>query len=92
MITTKSYEYNHHLYICFIDYTEAFDTKIHKMIWENKSLLGFHKHIIELIKGLYKDQEAAVRTNVGLTEWFPIEQGVRQGCIMSPPLFNITHE
>ena len=47
-------------------------------------LLGLPIHTIELLKGLHKDQEAAIRTSIGVTEWFPMEQGVRQGCIMSP--------
>ena len=49
----------------------------------------FGLHIIQLIKALYDQQKAAVRTSYGLTNWFEIEQGVRQGCIISPHLFNL---
>ena len=51
--------------------------------------MGFPTHIILLIKALYDQQKAAVRTSYGLTEWLEIGQGVRQGCIISPHLFNI---
>ena len=54
--------------------------------------MGFPSHIIELIKNLYHDQEATVRTSNGNTEWFGIGRGVRQGCILSPNLFNIYSE
>ena len=45
-----------------------------------------------LISKLYQDQASAVRTSRGDTEWFSIGRGVRQGCILSPQLFNIYAE
>ena len=51
--------------------------------------MGIPEHIIVLIKNLHSQQEATVRTEFGNTEWFPIRKGVRQGCILSPGLFNI---
>ena len=54
--------------------------------------MGFSLHIIDLIKSLYSMQKAAVRTIHGLTDRFDIEQRVRQGCILSPHLFNIYSE
>ena len=55
--------------------------------------MGFPKHRIDLVSKLFKDQESAVRTGVGNTEWFSIGRGLRQGCILSPRLFNIyTHD
>jgi hypothetical protein len=50
--------------------------------------MGFLKHVIELLRSLYNDQESTVRTACGDSVWFEIEQGVRQGCILSPYLFN----
>ena len=44
------------------------------------------------MRNLYADQEAAVRTGHGTTDWFQIEKGVRQGCILSPCLFNLYAE
>ena len=45
-----------------------------------------------LLKNLYKGQEATVRTGHGATDWFQIGKGVRQGCILSPCLFNLDAE
>ena len=54
--------------------------------------MGFPIHVIEVLEHLYKNQEAAVKTSCGTSEWFSIERGVRQGCIVSPSLFNIYSE
>ena len=48
-------------------------------------------HLTYLLRNLYSGQEATVRTGLG-TDWFQIGKGVRQGCIMSPCLFNLYAE
>ena len=42
-----------------------------------------------LLRNLYADQEATVRTGSGITDWFQVGEGVHQGCILSPCLFNL---
>ena len=49
-------------------------------------------HLIFLLRNLYAGQEATVRTGHGTTDWFQIRKGVRQGCILSPCLFNLDAE
>ena len=49
-------------------------------------------HLTCLLRNLYAGQEPTVRTGHGTTDWFPIEKGVRQGCILSPCLFNLYTE
>ena len=49
--------------------------------------MGIPEHLICLLRNLYADQEATVRTGHGTTDWFQIGKGVRQGCILSPCLF-----
>ena len=49
-------------------------------------------HLTCLLRNLYADQEATVRTGHGTTDWFQIGKGVRQGCILSPCLFNFYAE
>ena len=51
--------------------------------------MGIPDHLICLLRTLYTSQEATVRTGRGTTEWFQIGKGVRQGCILSPYLFNL---
>ena len=54
--------------------------------------MGIPDHLICLLRNLYADQEATVGTGHGKTDWFQIGKGVRQGCILSPCLFNLYAE
>ena len=91
-ILEKCREYNKDLYACFIDYSKAFDCVEHKKMWEIMIDMGFPKHLVCLIENLYLNQEAAVRVEGETSEWFSVGKGVRQGCILSPYLFNIYAE
>ena len=51
--------------------------------------MGIPDHLACLLRNLYAGQEATVRTGHGTTDWFQIGKGVRQGCILSPCLFNL---
>ena len=59
---------------------------------ENSEEMGIPDHLICLLRNLYAGQEATVRTGNGTTDWFQIRKGVRQGCILSPCLFNFYAE
>ena len=54
--------------------------------------MGLPDHLTCLLRNLYADQEATVRTGYGTTHWFQIGKGVCQGCILSPCLFNLYAE
>ena len=54
--------------------------------------MGIPDHLTCLLRNLYTGQEATVRTGHGTTDWFQIGKGVRQGCILSPCLFNLYAE
>ena len=54
--------------------------------------MGIPDYLICLLRNLYAGQEATVRTGHGTTDWFQIGKGVRQGCILSPCLFNFYAE
>ena len=54
--------------------------------------MGIPDHLTSLLRNLYAGQEATVRTGHGTTDWFQIGKRVRQGCILSPCLFNIYAE
>ena len=51
--------------------------------------MGKTDHLTCFLRNLYEDQEATVRTGHGTTDWFQIERGVCEGCILSPCLFNL---
>ena len=73
---------------CFIDYAKATDCVDHNKRWKILRQMGIPDHLICLLRNLYAGQEATVRTGHGTTNWFQIGQGVCQGCILSPCLFN----
>ena len=54
--------------------------------------MGIPEHLTCLLRNLYAGQEATVKTLHGTTDWFQIEKGVCQGCILSPCLFNLDAE
>ena len=54
--------------------------------------MGIPDHLTCLLRNLYAGQEATVRTGHGITDWFQIGKGVRQGCILSPCIFNFYAE
>ena len=61
-------------------------------MWKILKEMGIPDHLTSLLRNLYADQEATVRTGHGTTEWFQIGKGVCQGCILSPCLFNLYAE
>ena len=76
------------IYFCFIDYAKAFDSVDHNKLWKILKEMGIPDHLTCLLRNVYAGQEATVRTGHGTTDWFQIGKGVRQGCILSPCLFN----
>ena len=80
------------IYFCFIDYAKAFDCVDHNKLWKILEEMGIPDHLICLLRKLYAGQEATVRTGHGTIDWFQKGKGVRQGCILSPCLFNLCAE
>ena len=80
------------IYFCFIDYAKAFDCVDHNKLWEILKEMERPDHLTCLLRNLYTGQEATVRTGHGATDWFQIGKGVRQGCVLSPCLFNLHAE
>ena len=60
--------------------------------WKILKEMGIPDHLTCLLRNLYVDQEAKVRTGCGTMDWFKIEKGVCQSCILSPCLFNFYTE
>ena len=64
----------------------------HHKLWKILKEMGIPDHLTCLLRNLYAGQEATVRIEHGTTDWFQIRKGVRQGCILSPCLFNLYEE
>ena len=88
-IIKKVREFQENIYLCFTDYAKAFDCVDHSKLWKILQEMGIPNHLTGLLRNLYTGQEATVRTGHGTTDCFQIGKGVRQGCILSPCLFNL---
>ena len=64
----------------------------HDKVWKILKNMGISDHLTYLLRNLHAGQEAIVRTGHGATDWFQIGKGVRQGCVLSPCLFNLYAE
>ena len=92
LIIKKAREFQDNIYFCFIDYAKAVDYVDHNKLWKILKEMGLPDHLICLLKNLWAGQEATVRMWHVTTEWFQIGKGVRQGCVLSPCLFNLYAE
>ena len=76
----------------FNNYAKAFDCVDHNKLWKALEETGTPDHLTCLLRNLYADQEATVRTLYGTSDWFKTEKGIWQGCLLSPCLFNLYAE
>uniref|UniRef100_A0A8B9WTE3 RNA-directed DNA polymerase n=1 Tax=Bos mutus grunniens TaxID=30521 RepID=A0A8B9WTE3_BOSMU len=91
-IILKAREFQKNIYFSFIDYAKTFDCVDHNKLWKILKEMRIPDHLTCLLRNLYAGQEATVRTGHGTTDWFQVGKGVRQGCILSPCLFNLYAE
>ena len=91
-IMEKAREFQKIIYSCFIDYVKAFDCVGQNKLWKILKEMGIPDHLTCLLRNLYASQETTVRTGHETTDWFQIGKGLRQGCILSPCLFNLHAE
>ena len=64
----------------------------HNKLWKILKEKEITDHFTSLLRNLYAGEEATIRTGHATTDWFQIGKGVRQGCILSPRLFNLYPE
>ena len=69
-------EFQKNIYFCFIDYVKVFDCVGHNKLWKILKEIGIPDYLNCLLKNLYADQEATVRTGHGTTDWLQIRKGV----------------
>ena len=87
-IIKKAREFQKNICFCFLDYAKAFDCVDHNQLWKILREMGIPDHLTCLLRNLYAGHKATVRTGHGIG-WLQIGEGVCQGCILSPCLFNL---
>ena len=88
----KQENFRKKIYFCFIDYDKAFDCMDHNKLWKVIKEMGIPDHLTFLLRNLCAGQEETVRAGHGKMDWFQIGKEIRQGCILSPCLFNLYAE
>ena len=91
-IIERTLEVNKDLYVCFIDYTEAFDRVRHEEIITILEQLNIDGKDLRIIKNICWEQKAAVRVEEETSNFQNVKRGVRQGCVLSPDLFSLYSE
>ena len=91
-IIEKAQEFQKNIYFCFSDYSTAFDCVDHNKLSKILQEMGVPDLLPCHLRNLYAGEEATIRTGHGARNWFQIGKGVRQGCILSPCLFNLYTE
>ena len=82
-------EKNKKMVLACVDLEKAYDRVGREKLWNVLKEYGVKGRLLRAIRSLQKKSEACVRMKDELSGWFPITQGVRQGCVMSPWLFNV---
>ena len=77
------------LFACFVDFKKAFDSIWHEGLFHKISNYGITGNLLNFIRNIYKKTNCAVKVGDRITSFFPFTKGVRQGCPMSPILFNL---
>ena len=78
------------LYMCFIDLQKAYDSVDRELLWVVLARFGVPEKMLTVIRQFHEGMRARVRTDdVEHSEWFDATQGLRQGCVLSPLVFNI---
>ena len=90
-IIEKAREFQKNIYLCFIDCAKVFDCVDPNKLWKILKEMGI-PDLTCLLRNLYAGQEATVKTGHRTTDWFQIGKRVRQGCLLSPCLFNLYAE
>jgi reverse transcriptase-like protein len=77
------------VYMCFVDLRKAYDSVNRELLWTVMKEYGVSEKIVKILQSLYDNTRAQVRVKGELSEYLSLKTGVKQGCVLSPLLFNI---
>ena len=73
----------------FVEFSKAYDRVNRSLLWDKLNSLGISGLMLRALKSFYRSVQCSVRVNGIDSEWFNVITGLRQGCILSPLLFNL---
>ena len=89
ILSEKYLKHQHDLYHIFSDFKKVFNMVWHDALWSTMRQYHIGDNLTSMVEQLYNEASSAVINNERLGEWFTTSTGVRQGCLLSPTLFNI---
>ena len=89
LLIEKHLQHQRELHHNFIDFKKAFDRVWHEGLWQVMRSFNIEEGLVQAIEALYNQASSAVQLNGSIGDFFKMSIGVRQGCILSPVLFNI---
>ena len=89
IICERYLQHQQDLYHVFVDFKKGFDRVWHAALWATMNLYNINGNLIKLMQNLYNKATSAVYLNNSIGDWFRTTVGVRQGCLLSPTLFNL---
>ena len=89
VLCERMLQHKRELYHVFIDFKKAFDRVWHEALWNTMRAYNISPNLVDAIQQLYMKATSAVFNNGKIGDWFRTTVGVRQGCLLSPTLFNI---
>jgi len=89
VLLEKAHEHQQPIFMCFVDFRKAFDSVSHDKLWLNMLDMGYPADLVNMLANLYKNQKARMKVAGTLSGWLKVKKGVRQGCVLSPYLFNV---
>ena len=88
-VCEKYLEKNRCVYMAFMDLEKAYDRVEREALWKVLNMYGVERKLVRAVKIFYEDSMACVRVGRVESDWFGVKVGLRQGCVMSPWLFNL---
>ena len=88
-IIEKLFKKNSYLFTCFVDFEKAFDTVWRDALFKKLKHMGIHGKILSILENMYSEVHYAIKLPYGLTDSVSSSTGLKQGCVLSPLLFNL---
>ena len=88
-VKARRKRYQNFLYTCFVDFSKAFDNISRDKLYTKLNNLGVKDKFLKIIQDMYDNDSACVKINNNISEPFRCYKGVKQGCMLSPTLFDI---
>ena len=76
-------------FVCFVDFRKAYDTINRNILWQKLNKIGINGKFFNSLKSSYEHVNCSVRINGHYTDWFDVSSGLKQGCLLSPQIFNL---